>query len=181
MSPTVSGNRVTAPDGVDLVGGVEEHLLHLAQGFAGGGVPGSEADELLVEENALGKVTLGPADGQGFALAGQGGVHVVHPRELQQQTALVDPAGGGGDRRAVQIVGGEGGEIGGVDALGEDLHLSLDAVGAYNPARGDEFLFHGGTPSCKAVSSVLWRGKKSKREPAAQLRKTARRKWRAVL
>ena len=92
------------------------------------------------------KMAVGPSDGHGLALQGQGGVSVRHVGELQEQAALVDPAGGGRDRGAVYIIGRKGAEAGGVDAQGKDHDLAPDAVGARDPPGGDEFLFHGSTP-----------------------------------
>ena len=66
-----SGDQVlvlAAPDGVDLVGGVGEDLLHRAQDPAGGGVPGGEAHQLRIKKFSLWKLGVRAADGHGLVL-----------------------------------------------------------------------------------------------------------------
>ena len=108
-------------DGIYLVGGIEEDLLHLAQRFTGSGIAGSEAHQLLIEENAVRKMAVSAADGHRLTLESQRGVHILHMGELHEQAALVYPAGGGSDRGAIYIIGREGGEIGSLDAQREKL------------------------------------------------------------
>src|SRR5699024_8006346 len=65
------GNQVfilPATDGIYLVGGIEEDLLHLAQRFTGSGIAGSEAHQLLIEENAVRKMAVSAADGHRLTL-----------------------------------------------------------------------------------------------------------------
>ena len=106
-SPGYCGNQVfpLAPDGVDLVGRVLVHPHQFPQGFSGGGVADRHAHQLRIEALAGGQGGILPADQQVVTLEGQGGVHILHPGKLQQKQVLVDMAGGGYHRSAVQIKG----------------------------------------------------------------------------
>lgn len=78
----------TATDLVDLVGGIVEHLVQLAQFFAGGIVQNGTALQLGIEVLALGQLGVGAADGDRFALQRRASSIVATPGKASRTVDL---------------------------------------------------------------------------------------------
>ena len=142
----------TATDLVDLVGGIVEHLVQLAQFFAGGIVQNGTALQLGIEVLALGQLGVGAADGDRFALQRQGIVHSGDAGQGQQDGGFMDPGGDDLHGLTADIEGLERGDELRVEAGGVHLDLAADTVGVDNSADGNEIGTHGGPPPCQNIS-----------------------------
>ena len=128
------------------MGGVDQDPVDDTDLAAGGAVDDPQAHQLLVEILSLGQMGVGAADGHGFALQSQGGVHVVHPGQGHQHRGLVDPGAADPDGLAVYINGVKFREKLRVKAVGVHLDLPPDAVGVDDLPHGDKCRTHGGSP-----------------------------------
>ena len=127
---------------IDLVGGVVQHTLQLAQLLSGGVVQHRAALQLHVEVFALRQFHVLGVDGHALALQGQRRVHVLHPRQRQQQHGFVNAGGAHLRLLSAAVEAVKFRQKFRIEAYGVQLHLAPDAVCVDDGANMDEFLFH---------------------------------------
>ena len=123
--------------------GIGQHAVDAAELLAARVVEYRQPHELLVEVLALGQPGILTADGDDFPLQGEGGIHIRHAGQREQDDGLVDAAREHAHRLARDIECVKRGEKAGVAALGVQLDLAADTVGVDDPAHGNKFRTHG--------------------------------------